>query len=176
MCKFKHLTALVGMTLMVSNCWADPTKPEFLQPAESSLSVNAESSAPVAIPVLSFIQIGQRRSAVINGQLVKVGDRVANYLVQQIDARQCYFLILYFQIKPPSYVQHNFPSRLQNAIHRHHIIYVARSPQNPAEQCVFYDVSFSAMGPENKDGCAKKHYLELIHVLFSPHHVESREY
>lgn len=88
MCKFKHLTALIGMMLMVSNCWADPTKPEFLQPAETSLSVNAESSAPVAIPVLSFIQIGQRRSAVINGQLVKVGDRVANYLVQQIDARQ----------------------------------------------------------------------------------------
>jgi len=88
MCKFKHLSVLIGALITVSTGWADPTQPEYSQPAESNVSVNAGSATPAAVPVLSYIQIGQRRSAVINGQLVKVGDRVANYLVQQIDARQ----------------------------------------------------------------------------------------
>ncbi len=87
MCKFKRLFPLVALSLTVSTCWADPTKPEFAQPAEISVVANAESPTTATIPVLSVIQIGQRRSAVINGQLVKVGDRVANYLVKQIDAR-----------------------------------------------------------------------------------------
>jgi hypothetical protein len=89
MCKFKPLWLLISLALLTSaTVCADPTKPEYLLPAESVETANAGSNAVVAMPVLSFIQIGQRRSAVINGQLVKVGDRVANYLVQQIDARQ----------------------------------------------------------------------------------------
>jgi hypothetical protein len=89
MCKFKQLWLLISLALLTSaSVCADPTKPEYLLPAESEETANAGSNAVVAMPVLSFIQIGQRRSAVINGQLVKVGDRVANYLVQHIDARQ----------------------------------------------------------------------------------------
>lgn len=89
MYKFKQLVVLFGLTLLFAvNAFADPTKPEYLLSAAITEATPAGEIIAAKVPVLSYIQIGQRRSAVINGQLVKVGDRVANYLVQQIDARQ----------------------------------------------------------------------------------------
>lgn len=63
---------------------ADPTAPEYTQ----TLPTTADEAPVAALPTLSYIQIGQKRSAVINGQLVKVGDRIASYTVAQISARQ----------------------------------------------------------------------------------------
>lgn len=63
---------------------ADPTAPEYTQ----TLPTTADEAQVAALPTLSYIQIGQKRSAVINGQLVKVGDRIASYTVAQISARQ----------------------------------------------------------------------------------------
>lgn len=89
MCRFRQFTVFLALTLLVSNVvWADPTKPEYLLPATDNQTANSVPSVVASAPVLSYIQIGQQRSAVINGQLLKVGDQIANYRVQQIDARQ----------------------------------------------------------------------------------------
>lgn len=67
---------------------ADPTAPEYLEAAPHSADALSDQSTATQLPVLNFIQIGQQKSAVINGQRVKVGDKVGQYVVQQIDARQ----------------------------------------------------------------------------------------
>mgnify|MGYP006055458539 FL=1 len=63
---------------------AEPTQPEFAQ-------TFARTAARVvtAQPKLTLIQSsGQRFQAVVNGQLVRPGDQLDGYLVQQINARQ----------------------------------------------------------------------------------------
>jgi MSHA biogenesis protein MshK len=63
---------------------ADPTEPEYAEP-----STAAATRVVTAQPKLTLIQSsGQRFQAVVNGQLVRPGDQLDGYLVQQINARQ----------------------------------------------------------------------------------------
>jgi MSHA biogenesis protein MshK len=63
---------------------ADPTQPEYDEP-----STTAATRVVTAQPKLTLIQSsGQRFQAVVNGQLVRPGDQLDGYLVQQINARQ----------------------------------------------------------------------------------------
>ncbi len=82
------LRVLLLVSVMVPSVHADPTAPEYLEAAPHSADATSDKQAATTLPVLNFIQIGQQKSAVINGQRVKVGDKVGQYVVQQIDARQ----------------------------------------------------------------------------------------
>ncbi|MCT6698318.1 hypothetical protein [Rheinheimera sp. 4Y26] len=80
-CKFK-LAAL--LLLCSSGSIADPTAPEAqLQPE------GATAQAPESVPRLSLIRSdGRSYQALINGVLVKTGDKVGPYQVQRISAGQ----------------------------------------------------------------------------------------
>lgn len=80
-CKFK-LAAL--LLLCSSGSFADPTAPEAeLQPA------GVATQAPEPVPKLSLIRSeGRSYQALINGVLVKTGDKVGPYQVLSISAGQ----------------------------------------------------------------------------------------
>lgn len=63
---------------------SDPTQPEYV---EAHVTESANRAAKP--PKLTLIQSnGQRFQAVVNGQLVRPGDQLDGYVVQQINARQ----------------------------------------------------------------------------------------
>lgn len=79
---------IYGCSLGCSFAWqvmaADPTQPEFAQTFATTAA-----RVVTAQPKLTLIQSsGQRFQAVVNGQLVRPGDQLGGYLVQQINARQ----------------------------------------------------------------------------------------
>ncbi len=80
------LVALLALTVTLQVRASDPTQPEIIAVA----AVATAGQAP-ALPKLTLIQSsGSRYQAVINGRLVRPGDTIDGFQVQQINARQVF--------------------------------------------------------------------------------------
>lgn len=74
---------------LLASAWVsatDPTQPE--QPLTANPH-SAETASEAALPTLSLIHSnGRVYQAMLNGQLLQVGQQVNGYLIQRIDAQQ----------------------------------------------------------------------------------------
>jgi hypothetical protein len=69
-----------GSTCAYADALVDPTRPAF---APTKSSPTARSIDPVS-RVTAIFQSGERRVAVIDGQVVKAGDRIGDVVIQEI--------------------------------------------------------------------------------------------
>ena len=80
------LAVLLALTATLQVWASDPTQPEIM-----ALAPVATADQAPALPKLTLIQFsGSRFHAVINGRLVRPGDEIDGYQVQQINARQVF--------------------------------------------------------------------------------------
>ena len=70
------LVALVALTTAHADPLRDPTRPP---------QAAARAKAVEAVPVLTAVfSAGERKSAIVNGRLVKAGDTVGGYLIEDV--------------------------------------------------------------------------------------------